>query len=186
MNVLTPASARSPATAASSSGLSSIASPTKTSAPTFGCFASSRAWASTLRICVSPAPYADPAHERAESLPAGNELRGAAFVEAAIVNELHVEPTELFRDLEHSDLQRLRKVPGRLSAHCGVKREDQPSATRRADGRRRSRAASTNAATCVAAAGSDGRHFLVSRHFALSRIVVSRLSFGAQTAGHKP
>ena len=119
--------------AASVSGFSSIASPMKTSAPTLARLASSRAWASTSPDLGRSAAHVDAAHELREPLPAGDEVRRPAFVQAAEIDELHVEAAERAGGLEHFRLQRLGEVPGRLPAHGRVEGEDQPSAA----GRRR-------------------------------------------------
>ena len=91
------------------------------------------------------AAHFDFAHQIAEPLPARDEFRGAAFVEAAEIDELHVEPAEVGGDLKHPRLQALGEIPGRLPAHRRVEREDQPAAPD-ATGAGALRAASTKAA----------------------------------------
>src|SRR5262249_22999906 len=51
------------------------------------------------------------------------------LVEAAIIDETNIKGAERSRLAEHVGLQRAGHVPGRLSAHGGIEREDQ-AATR--------------------------------------------------------
>ncbi|WP_416898719.1 MAG: hypothetical protein ACMVY4_03025 [Minwuia sp.] len=62
---------------------------------------------------------------------------GPAFAEAAIVDQLDIEPAEFLRRLEHLGLDMQRPVPLRLTAGGGVHGEDQPPAHARAALRRR-------------------------------------------------
>ncbi len=51
-----------------------------------------------------------------------------AFVEAAVINELDVEPAERGGRLEHLALDAAGAVPARLAARRRVERKDQPAA----------------------------------------------------------
>ena len=66
-------------------------------------------------------------HHRAQSRSAGHKGRGPALAKAAEIDELDRQPAQSARSLEHLSLQALRKIPGRLAAHGGVERENQPS-----------------------------------------------------------
>ena len=70
----------------------------------------------------------DASHQVAEPGAVRHPARGAAFVQPAEVDELHVEPADRRRLAEHLGLQPAGGIPGRLAAHGGVEREDQPAA----------------------------------------------------------
>ena len=67
-------------------------------------------------------------HQRAEPRRLGDPGRGAAFGEAAIIDELDIEAADGGGFAEHVGLQPAGGIPGRLPAHGGVEREDQPAA----------------------------------------------------------
>ena len=87
-----------------------------------------------------------------------------AFVEAAVIDELDVEPAERGGRLEHLALDAAGAVPGRLAARRRVERKDQPAAPARRGRRRR--------APQVAQKGIDlgrsgfGRKLALGRHSA--------------------
>ena len=68
----------------------------------------------------------DPLHQRAQPLGLRHPARGPAFAEAAVIDQLHVEPADRRRLAEHVGLQPAGRVPSRLPAHGRVEREDQP------------------------------------------------------------
>ncbi len=59
-----------------------------------------------------------------------HEGGSAAFVEAAKIDELDIQPAAGGGGGEHLPLDLLGEIPGRLAAHGGVEREDQASAPR--------------------------------------------------------
>jgi len=71
----------------------------------------------------------DLAHERGEAGAVRDEAGGAAFAEAAEIDQLHVEPARTRRRVEHAALKRLGEIPCWLPTHGGVEGEDQPPAT---------------------------------------------------------
>ena len=77
----------------------------------------------------------DAAHQRGELVARRHPAGGAALGEPAEIDQLDIEPADRRRLAEHVALQRAGGVPGRLPAHGGVEREDQPPAF--AGGRRR-------------------------------------------------
>ena len=105
-----------------------MASPTNTRACTFVAWVSRLAWAMTLPIWVWPPRQSMPRHQLGEPLGLRHPARGPAFVQAAVVDELDVEPADRRRLAEHVGLQPAGGIPGRLPAHGGVEREDQPAA----------------------------------------------------------
>ena len=66
---------------------------------------------------------------------AGTQPEARHSLEPAEIDQLDIEPADRRRLAEHVGLQRAGGVPGRLPAHGGVEREDQPPAF--AGGRRR-------------------------------------------------
>ena len=123
-----------------------MASPTNTTARTPEATASRRASDSTLPIWVLPPRQSILPISLASCALSEIQPRGAAFVEAAIIDQADVETAERRRLAKHVGLQRAGHVPGRLPAHGGVEREHQPAsrarphaATSRAPWRRRRR-----------------------------------------------
>ena len=86
------------------------------------------AWSSTRPIWVRPPWQAMPVISRFSARGVGDPARGAGLAVAAVVDELHLEPAGARRGVEHRRLQPAGEVPGRLAAHGGVEREDQPPA----------------------------------------------------------
>src|SRR5262249_2805540 len=84
----------------------------------------------------------NPAHETGEAYAVGDPAGGATFVEAAVVDELHLQPADRRRLAEHFALQLAGGIPGGLPAHGGVEREDQAPALAGLEGRRQSARAS--------------------------------------------
>ena len=70
----------------------------------------------------------DARHHFGESFGLRHPARGAAFVQPAVVQELHVEPADGRSLAEHIGLQTAGRIPQRLAAHGGVERKDQPAA----------------------------------------------------------
>ncbi len=68
----------------------------------------------------------DLAHEPRERIGVADPFRRLAFVEAAEIDELHVEPADRLDGLEHVGLKLERKVPGGLPAHGRIHGEDEP------------------------------------------------------------
>jgi hypothetical protein len=68
-------------------------------------------------------------HEAREILRIADPFAGAGFTEAAEVNELYVNPSDLLYGAEHFSLEPKRKIPGRLAAHCCIHCEDEPPPT---------------------------------------------------------
>src|ERR1043165_6393713 len=69
-----------------------------------------------------------PPQQIAEPGAVGYPARGAAFVQPAEVDELHVEAADRTGFTEHLALQLASRVPGWLAAHRGIKGKDQPPA----------------------------------------------------------
>ena len=85
-----------------------------------------------------------------------------AFVEAAVVHELHVEAAERRRLEKHLALHLTRAIPGRLARGGRIHREDQTRAPAARLGRRRLRHLLQKGLDRVAPAGAGlGRSFLV-------------------------
>ena len=72
----------------------------------------------------------DLAHQPRQRVGIADPFRRLALVEAAEIDELHVEPADRLDGLEHVGLELERKVPGGLPAHGRVHGEDQPAAAR--------------------------------------------------------
>ena len=70
----------------------------------------------------------DAGHQPLEAGGVGDPARGAGLAVAAEVDELDLEPAGARRGVEHRALQPAGEIPGRLAAHGGVEREDQPAA----------------------------------------------------------
>ena len=70
----------------------------------------------------------DALHQRAEPRRLGDPWRGAAFRKAAIIDELDIEPAGGGRFAKHIGLQPTGAIPGRLPAHGGIQRKNQPAA----------------------------------------------------------
>ena len=70
----------------------------------------------------------DARHQFREPLACRNPARGAAFAQAAEINQLDIEPADAGRFAEHVGLQGAGRIPGRLPAHGGIERKDQPPA----------------------------------------------------------
>src|ERR1043166_9399120 len=96
----------------------------------------------------------NPAHEAGEARAVGDPAGRATFVEAAVVNELHLEPADRRRLAEHLALELAGGIPGRLAAHGGVKREDQPPALAGFEGRRQGTGAGDEGVDLRARGGS--------------------------------
>jgi hypothetical protein len=75
-----------------------------------------------------PADAGDASHQVAEPGAVRNPARGAALAQPAEIHELHVEPADRARFAEHLALQPAGGIPGRLPAHGGIERKDQPAA----------------------------------------------------------
>src|SRR3546814_7576145 len=75
-----------------------------------------------------PAEAAHAGHQVEKLRRAGRPFAGPALAEAAIIDELHLEPAQSGRLLEHLALQPAGTVPGRLAARRRVHRENQPPA----------------------------------------------------------
>jgi hypothetical protein len=88
-----------------------------------------------------PAATIDPAHELGQALRVADPLRGAAFVEAAIVDQLDRQAAQAGDLAKHFSLQVTGHVPGLLAAHGGVEGEDEPPLL--AGGERRRKGART-------------------------------------------
>ena len=99
-----------------------------------------------------PAVAGDAGHQPLQRGGVADEARGPRLAMTAKVDELHLEPARLRRRVEHRRLQLAGEVPGRLAAHGGVEREDEPPAAPPARGGRR-RASARNAATSPRRAG---------------------------------
>ncbi len=69
-----------------------------------------------------------PRHQRAEPLRLGNPGRGAALRKPAIIDKLNVEAADRRGLAEHVGLELAGAIPGRLPAHRGIERKDQPAA----------------------------------------------------------
>ena len=78
-----------------------------------------------------PAAAIDAPHQVAQPSAVRHPARGAALVQSTKVHKLHIEPADRRRLAEHLALQLASRVPGRLPAHCGIEREDQPPALSR-------------------------------------------------------
>ena len=68
----------------------------------------------------------DARHQRGEFLGTGDPARGAALAKPTEIDQLNIEPAGLGCLAEHIGLQGAGAIPGRLPAHGGVEREDQP------------------------------------------------------------
>ena len=73
----------------------------------------------------------DRAHDPVQIGGVGHPAARLAFVEAAIIDELDVEPAERGGRLEHLALDAAGAIPARLAARRRVERKDQPAATAR-------------------------------------------------------
>ena len=147
----------SPASAQSWSTFSSIASPTKTSAATGAFRRGAHGMVEHPADLREAALAGDAGHQPLQPAGVGDPGRGARLAVAAVVDELHLQAARLRRGVEHRPLQLAGEVPGRLPAHRGVEREDQPAAPRFGP-RRAARASARNAATSLARpAGRSGR-----------------------------
>src|SRR6185312_14458083 len=73
----------------------------------------------------------DRRHQLGKAVAGGNPPGGAAFAKPAKIDELDVEAAGAGRGAKHVGLQRAGRVPGRLPAHGGVERKDQPAALAR-------------------------------------------------------
>src|ERR1700759_3054131 len=73
-----------------------------------------------------PALAADAAHQVAEPRRIRGPARRPTFGKAAEIDELHFEAADATCLREHVALELAGEVPGRLPAHGGVEREDQP------------------------------------------------------------
>src|ERR1700722_7974988 len=138
MNTGTLSRPSSPALVQRSSTLSSMASPTNTTARTAEATASRRASVSTLLIWVLP--------PRQSILPisfascALSEIQPVAPppFEARVIDKANVETAQRRRLAKHIGLQRAGHIPCRLPAHGSIEREHQPAPGAR--GMRRHRA----------------------------------------------
>ncbi len=74
-----------------------------------------------------PALAAYASHDFAEPCRIGIPLRRAAFAQSPEIDQLHVEPADRARLLEHFRLKLAGEIPGRLPAHGGIERECEPS-----------------------------------------------------------
>ena len=90
---------------------SSMASPTKTSASTAALAASLRTWREHAPICVWPPRQSICVISVVERARVDHPARGAAFVEAAEIDELHVEAADSAAACEHLALQLGRRDP---------------------------------------------------------------------------
>ncbi len=88
----------------------------------------------------------DARHQRGEFLGSRDPAGGAAFAQAPEIDQLDIEPAGACRLAEHVGLQRAGGIPGRLPAHGGVEREDQPPALAARRGGPSARTRSMNAA----------------------------------------
>src|SRR5215831_7857726 len=70
----------------------------------------------------------NPRHQFSKPFTCRDPTRRAALIEPAKINELDVEAADTGRFAEHIHLKFACGVPGRLPAHCGVKRKNQPAA----------------------------------------------------------
>src|SRR5215208_1300542 len=70
----------------------------------------------------------DSRHQVGEFIGLCDPAGGTAFAEAAVIDELHIETADRRRLPEHVGLQPAGGVPGRLPAHGGVERKDEPAA----------------------------------------------------------
>src|SRR5205823_3274121 len=70
----------------------------------------------------------DRAHRAMQVGGVGHPAARLAFVEAAVIDELDVEPAERRGGLEHLALDAAGAVPSRLAARRCIEREDQPAA----------------------------------------------------------
>ena len=77
------------------------------------------------------------AHRPVQGGGIGHPAARLAFVEAAVIDELDVEPAEGGGGLEHLALDAAGAVPCRFAARGGVEREDQPAAATGRPHRRR-------------------------------------------------
>ena len=68
-----------------------------------------------------------PRHQPLQRRGVADEFRRLAFAQAAEIDELDVERAGLADGVEHLGLQRAGHIPGRLAAHRGVERQDQPA-----------------------------------------------------------
>src|SRR5581483_9806089 len=73
----------------------------------------------------------DPPHELGEPDAGAYPCRSAALVKTAEVYELDVEPAEARRFAKHVRLQGTGHIPGRLTAHGCIERENKPAAPTR-------------------------------------------------------
>src|SRR5262244_3101451 len=71
------------------------------------------------------APAFDALHQRAEPLRMRYPTRGATLAEAAVIDQLHVQPADRRRLAKHVGLQPTGRVPGGLATHGRVEREDE-------------------------------------------------------------
>ena len=127
MNTGTLSRPSSPALAQRSSTLSSMASPTKTTARTRGGDRLAPRFRQHLADLGVAAPAIDLAHQLCQLRAVGNPAGGTALVEAAIINQADIETAQRRRLAKHVGLQRAGHVPCRLPAHGGVEREYQPA-----------------------------------------------------------
>jgi hypothetical protein len=81
-----------------------------------------------LRVAAAAA---DLHHEISQRARIRHEGRGAAFADAAEINELHRQPADACCCVEHPGLQLAGKIPGRLPAHRRVESKDEPAARAR-------------------------------------------------------
>ena len=77
-------------------------------------------------LCL-PAAAIDARHQFTEPLWLGDPSRCAAFGEPSVIDELKIESADAGRFAKHFSLKLTGLVPGRLPAHCGVEREDEPA-----------------------------------------------------------
>src|SRR5690606_2999029 len=68
----------------------------------------------------------DLGHQFFESAGIVHEPRGSAFAEAAVIDQLNLQTACLADCVEHARLDFARHVPGGLTAHGGIKCQDQP------------------------------------------------------------
>ena len=128
MNAGTPRRPSSPADWQRSSSFSSMASPTKTSACTFCARVSRLACAMTLPIWVWPPRQSMRDISSASLSACATQPEARHSREPAVIDELDVESADRRGLAEHVGLQPAGRVPGRLPAHGGIEREDQPPA----------------------------------------------------------
>ena len=74
------------------------------------------------------APALDAGHEPRKSARRARPFGRPAFIEAAKVDKLHIQPANRFRLDEHLTLDLKRAIPSGLAAHGGVHRENEPAA----------------------------------------------------------